>query len=442
MKKYVAVIGGGIAGTAAAHYLTERGYKVIILEKNNYLGGRIKSVESDGAVFEMGAGFMTNAYTNILTFIRENSLEGKRYGLDGRSGILRGDKVRLATANNLLSKDTLSWSAKMQALPLLCRILLRWRRLDVHHPLKAKAFDARTVDELFAGRSGKEFLEYVMQPVLNGYFYWSPEETNEAIVMMIGKALIQGGAYRLEGGLKQLAEVAANRAKVLLDHEVSQIFRLPSEKFKIAYKHEGKVNSMQVDGVVCATTASVAVRIIPDLSQRQRSFLDSVRYSSTVVMAQTYERSQTKGDKGIAFPRREGYHLAAVTVSPDPGLEVEPMASVKAYASGAHAKDLLALNDQALINRLIKELSVVRGVVMQSNAASLSTHIQRWPEALPIFDRGYYHRLESFIDNESSHEGLVFAGDYIGGPLMEGAFTSGVQAADKLDAFLSSCAEA
>lgn len=240
-----------------------------------------------------------------------------------------------------------------------------------------------------------------------------------------------------KGGLKQLAEVAVNRAKVLLNQEVDQISRLPSEKFKIAYRHEGKVNSIRVDGVVCATTASVAARIIPNLTQQQRTFLESVRYSSTAVMAQTYEQSQTKGDKGVAFPRQEGYHLAAVTVSPDPGLDVKPMASVKAYASGAHAKDLLALDNQALISRLTKELSVAQDVVVQSNTASLSTHIQRWLEALPIFDRGYYHRLESFMENESSQEGLVFAGDYIGGPLMEGAFTSGMQAADKLDAFLS-----
>ena len=39
----VGIIGGGLAGVSAAIFLAERGFKVKIFEKENYLGGKVGS---------------------------------------------------------------------------------------------------------------------------------------------------------------------------------------------------------------------------------------------------------------------------------------------------------------------------------------------------------------------------------------------------------------
>jgi diapolycopene oxygenase len=49
MSKIVVVVGGGLAGTAAAHWLVKKGYIVTIIEKQDHLGGRILSELVDGA---------------------------------------------------------------------------------------------------------------------------------------------------------------------------------------------------------------------------------------------------------------------------------------------------------------------------------------------------------------------------------------------------------
>ena len=41
----VAVVGGGVAGLAAAASLSEAGFDVVLLEAANYLGGRVKQVQ-------------------------------------------------------------------------------------------------------------------------------------------------------------------------------------------------------------------------------------------------------------------------------------------------------------------------------------------------------------------------------------------------------------
>jgi phytoene dehydrogenase-like protein len=42
--KKVVVIGAGIAGITAAHHLSKKGYRVVVLDSANYVGGRLYSI--------------------------------------------------------------------------------------------------------------------------------------------------------------------------------------------------------------------------------------------------------------------------------------------------------------------------------------------------------------------------------------------------------------
>src|SRR5271165_516635 len=50
----IGVIGGGLGGLAAACTLAARGYKVVVLEKNEWLGGKAAVLNVDGYRFDMG----------------------------------------------------------------------------------------------------------------------------------------------------------------------------------------------------------------------------------------------------------------------------------------------------------------------------------------------------------------------------------------------------
>ncbi len=55
----VGIIGGGLAGLASACTLAARGYKVILFEKNDWLGGKAAQFEQDGYRFDMGPTILT-----------------------------------------------------------------------------------------------------------------------------------------------------------------------------------------------------------------------------------------------------------------------------------------------------------------------------------------------------------------------------------------------
>jgi oxygen-dependent protoporphyrinogen oxidase len=433
-KRHILVIGGGLAGTAAANTLVKHGYKVTIVDKNNYLGGRIRTQLVDGAAVEMGAGFMTNAYTNLRAFLASSGLDDRLYRQRGSSGIFRDGQVRMATLGTLMGNSTLSWGAKLHVMPLLLKVLTSWSHLDPHAFWKADRYDNRSAADIFSSPSGKEFLEYVLQPILNGYFYWTPEQTSEAMLRILGKGTFANDSYKMQGGLHQIPEKAAEDCTVLLGHAVKKVRRNSNKSYTITVDHEGKRRTLQADGVVCATTASAVPRIFNNLTERLRQFFDAVGYSSTVLTARTYGRAQTRGDRGVAFPRQEGIKLAAVSVSPEPGANGLALATVKTYASGAIGKELCKQSDKAIVQTLIEAMEPVRKAVLIDSPEPLVTHIQRWPEALPLFDVGHFKRLQAFENGEieDQTQPIVFAGDYLGGPFMEGAYTSGVNAARRL----------
>jgi diapolycopene oxygenase len=55
----VGVIGGGLGGLAAACTLAARGYQVLLLERNHWLGGKAAVLEEQGYRFDMGPTILT-----------------------------------------------------------------------------------------------------------------------------------------------------------------------------------------------------------------------------------------------------------------------------------------------------------------------------------------------------------------------------------------------
>lgn len=54
MKYDAIIVGGGIAGLTSAAYLTKNGYKVLLCEKEDHIGGLVNSFEYDGFLFDGG----------------------------------------------------------------------------------------------------------------------------------------------------------------------------------------------------------------------------------------------------------------------------------------------------------------------------------------------------------------------------------------------------
>lgn len=97
----VLVIGGGLAGLAAACRLAEAGAKVLVLEQRPYLGGRASSFPFRGREVDVGEHLFMRCYSSYIDFLnRVGAREGTHYRLqkqldvpvyrEDRAGRLRG----------------------------------------------------------------------------------------------------------------------------------------------------------------------------------------------------------------------------------------------------------------------------------------------------------------------------------------------------------------
>jgi protoporphyrinogen/coproporphyrinogen III oxidase len=427
MKKHIIVIGGGIAGTAAAYNLNKKGYIVTILEKNDRLGGRIHSVSVNGVAVELGAGFLTNSYYNVLSFITEAGLSKQLFTQRSNSGIIQNNTFHSPAELFFI----LSLRSKVVFTKLFIAILLLWFRIDIKNPGKIKAFDTKSVTDMFQKRPDRQVLEYIFQPILNGYCFWTPEQTSQAMLMVITKFLLKGGRYRLQKGLQQIPEMAAKGCNLFFNCHVTRVKRDKKGHYIISFKNQGKMQTVKADGIICATTASGVPHIFSDLSRLQKTFFSSVDYSSTVVVAQVYQQKKTSKDVAMAIPRIEKKDIATITVATDKHLANPFYRSVKVYIPG---KKQIAKSDAAIQKIVATEISPLRKVFLTNEAQLLASSIHRWNEAIPVFQKGSMDRLTRLIQEiENPTRPLVFAGDYLTGPCIEWAFISGKQAAERLD---------
>jgi protoporphyrinogen oxidase len=66
----VVVLGGGLCGLAAAYDLTEKGKKVVLIEKEKEVGGMCKTIERGGFLFDLGGHRFLTSDDKILQLVK------------------------------------------------------------------------------------------------------------------------------------------------------------------------------------------------------------------------------------------------------------------------------------------------------------------------------------------------------------------------------------
>ena len=79
--KTVLVIGGGITGLCTMHYLKRllqsegKEANLILVEKNDYVGGKIHSERENGYIMETGADSIVARHPGVLELVKELDFE-------------------------------------------------------------------------------------------------------------------------------------------------------------------------------------------------------------------------------------------------------------------------------------------------------------------------------------------------------------------------------
>lgn len=200
----VVVIGAGITGLVTTFLLKQKGLRVILVEKNNRVGGQIQTITEDGFVFESGpnTGVVSNAEV-VELFDKLNS--------DCPLEIARKEaKVRLIWKNNHF------YSLPAGLVDAINTPLFTWKdKVGIlFEPFRKKGTNpVESIASLTRRRLGKSFLDYAVDPFISGIYAGDPEKLVTQFALPKLYNLEQNYGSFIRGAIKKAKEPKNERDK-------------------------------------------------------------------------------------------------------------------------------------------------------------------------------------------------------------------------------------
>ncbi|MEU9144819.1 protoporphyrinogen oxidase [Streptomyces sp. NPDC048349] len=435
--RHVVVIGGGIAGLAAAHRLLAEGVRVTLLEAGPRLGGKLRSGELAGAPVDLGA-------ESVLARRPEAVDLAKAVGLGGAlqppatatahlwtRGALRpmprghvmgvpGDLGPLA-ASGVLSPEGLA-------------------RIEAEHALApAEVGEDVAVGAYVAARMGPEVVDRLVEPLLGGVYAGNAYRISmRAAVPQLFEAarthaLLGEGVRELqrlaqaqsptagpvfagiEGGIGRLPVAVAEAcraagARIATTSPVREVLRTP-EGWRVVADAE----VIEADGVILATPAGPAARLLDGLAPAAAAELRGVEYASMALITMAFRRSDLPaaitggGASGFLVPPVDGRTIKASTFSSNKWAwaGTDPELFLLRTSVGRHGdeKDLVR-DDAELVDVSLADLGAAVGLA----ARPVASTVTRWDGGLPQYPVGHLGRVARIRTAVAALPGLAVCG--------------------------------
>lgn len=427
-RPHIAVLGGGMAGLAAAHALVVDGRaRVTVLEADRRLGGKVRSERIAGTAIDVGAESLLTREPAAIELCGELGLQGElvapraastavwvRGGLrELRGNVLGGlpDGVMPLLRAGILSPGGVARAALDLALPTT--------RID----------GDGSVGELVGRRLGRQALDRLVDPLLGTIYAADSEElslraTAPQLERLVNehRSLIRGlRASRpplrdgppflgLPGGLERIVARLRERlgeAELRCGAVATRLSQIEDRRYLLAGVG---FEPFAADGVVIATPAGPAAGILGAASPAASALLRGIRYSSTVVATLRYPPRALPAPavSGFFVPRGERRLLGACTAlsAKWPHLTARGETWLRCSIGRREAGRALRLDDAKLIELVMAELREALG----ARRGPTASHVTRWEQALPVYEPGHLERVERIERELLLLPGVVLAG--------------------------------
>jgi oxygen-dependent protoporphyrinogen oxidase len=437
MKARIAVIGGGPAGCAAAWELHERGADVILFEREPHCGGRTRSIREAGRVLDTGAGFFTNFYPVLEDYLDRLQLRDEVVALSRTNHLVHGGKARemtLGSVSAFARFSAIGMGAKLRMAAGTGWSTLRHRRsLDLTDPATLAPFDDASIAQYARRTVGEDAYQFLVRPGIEPFWYFSCEDVSRALFMALQARAADAHFFALRHGMDSVCRGIVEQLPAChLGVEVSALERRGDHVIVRTSDAEH-----EVDRVVIATTATVAMRLVDGLtadwvSADQRTFLAQQAYVPTIQCSYLVDAGLTPPGVSAAFPCGEGEdNIAALSFNShkhqgEPGA-YDAREVVSVYLSATQAAQSMAMSDTAMGERAWSDARAFWPVIPER--AELKTVIIH-AEAIPVHGVGRYREAAAFLASASGP--VAFAGDYLATATVDGALRSGQRAAAQL----------
>jgi protoporphyrinogen/coproporphyrinogen III oxidase len=461
----VGIIGGGIAGLAAAHALLSSapGVSVTLIETEARLGGKIVTERADGFVIEGGPDTFLSYKPRGVGLCRELGLAPRLHGTNSqvrRTYVMRGEKLyELPEGLTGLIPSRFGPMARSSLISPAGKLRMA---LEYFIPPRATAGD-ESLASFVERRLGREVYERLVEPLLSGIYAGDGECLSlEATFPQLRQSeLAQGGLIKgmlaarrkaapqssngktprtaflsLTTGLAEIVEALEQRLAGLEVRLNSRARRVQAAAGGYTIELDGD-QALQADAVVLATPAFVTAGLIGGLDPEIAAALRAIPYVSTATVSLAYPLRHIPrplDGYGYIIPRAEKRPILACTWTSTkfPHRAPKEFGLIRAFIGRAGQQDVLDREDDELVQLVRDELGQTLGI----RAAPLLQRVFRWPEAMPQYTLGHLDRLARIEAGLAALPGLFVAGNAYRGIGIPDCIASGETAARAARAYL------
>lgn len=435
----VIIVGGGIAGLAAAYELNRRGVSFLVLERAARPGGVIFGETIDGFTIDAGPDSLLIQKPGGITLCQELGLGGRLVStLPPRLAFIqRGGKLYPLPAASVLGIPT-------RIAPFVRTGLFSWRAklrmgAELFVPARRDRRD-ESIGAFMTRRFGREATTYLAEPLLAGIhagdvdrlslgalfprFAEAEQKHGSLMRAFRGRTATPSaeGAFKsLPGGLIEMVEALVNtlpREAVRTNATVTRVGKSSQDRaFRVEMSGDmtGGV-AYQCRALVLSTPAYVTAGLVRDENAELARLCAEIPYSSIATVALAFPREAVKhplNGSGYVVPRTEESGILAATwlSSKWPHRAPEGKVLLRTFIGGARDPGAPAGSDADLITRSLAAIRPVLGI----RGDPLFTRVYRFDRASAQHEVGHLDRVMAIDRLLSAHPGLFLTGSGLRG---------------------------
>jgi protoporphyrinogen/coproporphyrinogen III oxidase len=460
MKKII-IIGGGIAGLAAAYRVQKEisagaPLECILLEGGDRFGGKIATEKTDGFVIERGPDSFISQKPAAIQLCKQLGIEDRLVGTNPGA-----PSTFVYTGGKLVTMpDGLSLMIPTKFLPFAFTPLFSLTgkirmAFDLLIPRKSGNGD-ESLASFVRRRMGEEALRKMAEPMLAGIYASDPEtmsigstfpmfvETERKYRSLIlgmlarKKAMLLNSKQRpasnyslfmtLKDGLGEMVDTAIKKSpdiKFQSGARVESISRMEGDwsvNFEGGEKHSAQA-------LILATPGSITAQLLQPVAPDAAETLKQIKYVSTATVTLAYKKDGFSHDLngfGFVVPKCEGRSILACTwtSSKFPHRTPEGYVMLRCYLGGALQEDIAEKDEATLIALVRQDLKEIMGINEE-----------------PVFSKAF-HNKKSNVQYHVNHSqridkvmqelesGLFLAGSAYRGIGIPDCIQSGTQSAE------------
>ncbi len=447
----IAIVGGGIAGAAAALRLRERhsGVGISLFDQSGAYGGKLRTGSLAGVTVEQGAeSFLTadpaGGWSSAVHLAR-------RVGLDDACRHTAGLPAAIATGGELTPMP----AGTLMGIPV-DPIPGMTAEPAPDGPLLGPGEDV-AVGRLVRRRIGDHVVDRLVDPLLGGVYAGHADQLSLAVTVprlaeaarrtatlsravRLARSLTPAppGPYpfaTVDGGMVRLVEEAVERsgAEQLLKTTVRRLNRTRGG-WNVGYGPVPHQRSEAFDAVVLAVPAAPAARLLTGVHPDAAKTVGLLGYASVALISLAFPPDTALPElSGFLVPATEGRLIKAATFFTRkwPHLAGGPVV-IRASVGRYGGEQQLHRCDEELAAAVLDDLRYFCGTLPQP----IDSRVQRWGGALPQYAPGHLDRVAAVRAALADQPGLALAGAAYDGVGVPACITSGENAAELVLAYL------